>query len=749
MTPNKYAITLLAGGFHIIKLRKYTSGEDSDCKMAAVKNWPNSNPPTEEEIETWDNRNYGVLCGRNDLIVIDADSDSSCDWVRTHLPPTPMMVKTQRGYHFYYRCAQKLRDKKSINPDLPMDIKASGYVVGPGCMRVDGMGMPFVGYQLTSSGVEPALEYLPYLEDEDVILIGKACKQTIGESYLEVHSTHPYRCTAHSVPETYDYCFPAGEGSRYEACRGVLHFAIRVDELSYKEVTKRLESWDRGNSVPFGKRNWKYQLDWYWKRNKDLVTSDGYGARHRPKPVAIITPKPPMRKWDLPELCQEVPGVLQEYVTHYMDSAPIPHLDMAVFAAIGYGSAISSRRYSTITGIYSSLYMCTIAGTGCGKNHAIILTEKVLDAADCPHLIGPSGYSSAGGLLTTLKNSPNHIAFIDEFGDEVAGLKGRRNPVALALWAALRKLYSSCDSTYSPSAYSREGKAGKGTDEYCRIHNPGVTIFGLTTQAQLMSALSSAEVENGTLNRFIFNVNEAPRIKPKMEQLMGNKKPLPMGLIEWTKEVARVREQLTEVSEDKDGNQVVKEALRSGLPPASPVITVYSPEAQALIDGSPDLQSNEELFARYMENAHRLMLILAVSTNPINPVISSKHVRWAFTYLEHLYLRFADVFGTQHANTEHEEKLNFAYNVLRKESVDSHGKPEGGCAGMSKSRWGLRMKRYPKREREQLIAQLLEHGMVVFGKEPGQSRKSRFYIRELVTTRFEIVEDDNNVISLS
>ena len=147
MLPLEHALSLSARGFHLIPLRKYTTGQDAPCKMAAQKNWPNAPKPTEEEIAEWDDRNYGVLCGQDDLIVIDADSKESCTWVDHHLPPTPMSVKTIRGYHFYYRCHQKLevdRDKKSTNKDLPMDVKASGYVVGPGCMRVDEIGNPCV-----------------------------------------------------------------------------------------------------------------------------------------------------------------------------------------------------------------------------------------------------------------------------------------------------------------------------------------------------------------------------------------------------------------------------------------------------------------------------------------------------------------------------------------------------------------------------------------------------------------------------
>ena len=733
MLPLEFALTLSEGGFHLLPLKKYTTGQDLHCKQALRKNWPTSQKPTEEDIAGWDDRNYGVLCGRDDLIVIDADSRESSLWVDQNLPPTPIKVKSLRGYHFYYRSHTPIRDKKSLNPGLPMDIKGSGYVVGPGCMRVDEIGQPFVGYQLTTQE-KPTVEALPYLDEDDLLALSAACEQSIGGDYLDILGTTPFQCIAKTPPTLYDYPFQAVKGERYEACRGILRFAVRVDELSFEKTSERLQSWDEKNEESWGKQNLDYQLRWYWKKNKAFINRPEYGERHREKPIPIIKTQP-SKKFDVPDLCKTIPGVLQTYLDHYLETAPVPHLDMGIFSAIGFGSAVASRRFRTSTGAYSSMFLCSVAGTGCGKNHSQTLTKKILNEAGCEHLVGPSGYRSAGGLLSTLKDLPNHISFIDEFGDEISGLKGRRNPVALALWASLRSIYSSAGDIFSPASYSREGKSGKAVDDYERIHQPGVTLFGLTTQSQLLNALSSAEVENGTINRFVFNVNQAARIKPTMSQLTGGaQKEIPDSLIEWTRDTGGRREGGQTLEEDHEGNKVLRDVNPSSLP-ISPFVVPYSNEARAMIDAAPDLDAGEAMFARYMENAHRLMLILAVSSDSKNPIVTTKHVRWSLTYLRHLYEHFAHVFGTEHANTEHEANLIFAYSALRRESDCGRGK-EGGAHGLSKSRWQRRLKRFSPRDQEMLILQLLRDGTVVFGKEPTRSKKGRFYLASNVSKTF-------------
>jgi len=73
--------------------------------------------------------NYGILCGRRGLIVVDFDSLEKYEEISKQLPPT-LVVKTPRGYHHHFIV------DKPVGQKFPFgDVKGEGgYVLGPGCV---------------------------------------------------------------------------------------------------------------------------------------------------------------------------------------------------------------------------------------------------------------------------------------------------------------------------------------------------------------------------------------------------------------------------------------------------------------------------------------------------------------------------------------------------------------------------------------------------------------------------------------
>jgi hypothetical protein len=80
--------------------------------------------------------NYGVLGGRGELIIIDADTPVISDLIQKSLPAT-FTVKSGRGFHYYYLC-QDLKQKIILQKDGQHygDIIANGsQIVGPGSIH--------------------------------------------------------------------------------------------------------------------------------------------------------------------------------------------------------------------------------------------------------------------------------------------------------------------------------------------------------------------------------------------------------------------------------------------------------------------------------------------------------------------------------------------------------------------------------------------------------------------------------------
>ena len=75
---------------------------------------------------------YGILLDQ--FIVVDFDSDD-IDLMEATMPwlPETLIVRTYRGYHFYYK--GYLDKKWSMRPEAPVDVLHGGFAVGPGSIH--------------------------------------------------------------------------------------------------------------------------------------------------------------------------------------------------------------------------------------------------------------------------------------------------------------------------------------------------------------------------------------------------------------------------------------------------------------------------------------------------------------------------------------------------------------------------------------------------------------------------------------
>jgi putative DNA primase/helicase len=119
---------------------------ESGSKDPALDSWKpyQTERPTDADIRKWfgngARHNVGIVLGRvSSVVVIESDSPAAEAWCAAHLPQTPMMTRSARGLHRYYRRPLGV-------PDIPahittadgvkIEIKRDGqYVVGPGSVH--------------------------------------------------------------------------------------------------------------------------------------------------------------------------------------------------------------------------------------------------------------------------------------------------------------------------------------------------------------------------------------------------------------------------------------------------------------------------------------------------------------------------------------------------------------------------------------------------------------------------------------
>lgn len=102
--------------------------------------------PTEHEFAHWFGHqiNYGVVVGWQGLLVLDFDSATEYhEWllwatvqggIAQYVAESAYRVSTSRGIHVYVRIDHRERNRKVGN----IDIKADGYVLGPGSVHPSG-----------------------------------------------------------------------------------------------------------------------------------------------------------------------------------------------------------------------------------------------------------------------------------------------------------------------------------------------------------------------------------------------------------------------------------------------------------------------------------------------------------------------------------------------------------------------------------------------------------------------------------
>lgn len=109
-------------------------------KVPAVK-WSEyqSRLPSMDELLEWPKDNLGIVTGEiSRLVVVDCESKEDARWFYDNRGKSPTVVKTKRGYHFYFK-HPGVRVPNAIKVDDRYDVRGSGgYVLAPPSLHSEG-----------------------------------------------------------------------------------------------------------------------------------------------------------------------------------------------------------------------------------------------------------------------------------------------------------------------------------------------------------------------------------------------------------------------------------------------------------------------------------------------------------------------------------------------------------------------------------------------------------------------------------
>tara|TARA_R110001592_G_scaffold189998_1_gene435618 strand:+ start:887 stop:3178 length:2292 start_codon:yes stop_codon:yes gene_type:complete len=443
---------------------------------------------------------------------------------------------------------------------------------------------------------------------------------------------------------------------------------------------------------------------------------DREAIEHGAKVAAQILSKPKKTKQgpleDVPEDLLSVPGILQDVVNYYTVTAIKPQPQFAVQAAIAFGSVVMGRRWVTDQRNFSSLYFLNIGETGSGKEHSKTVLEDLLEEAGLDELIGPAGYTSAAGVISTLTKKPTHVSVVDELGRQLKSAAARGMQHKADALTTIMECFGRQDGTLRQQGYATNTMKSSEAEKLEKVvKRPSLTLVGMSTPSEFLQAIGGGDVASGLLNRFII-VRSGIGVQMSQKKRRSN---ISERLASWAKEHAKAQEG------DLDTNNA------HDLPP-HPIEVTFTPEAEdmlrdyeeRLVDAIKKENGSglEDMYNRSREVAMRLSLIIARSMG--QDEIGIDAMQWSIDYIDHYAKQAIEMFRANMAEGPFQATCKQVFEKIERSGL------EGITASQISRTVSAFANLEPKRRQDVLDALEQDRGIQSRCTNTGQRGKPRF-----------------------
>ncbi len=422
------------------------------------------------------------------------------------------------------------------------------------------------------------------------------------------------------------------------------------------------------------------------------------------------SPAPAPPTYRVPPELLEVDGALRMFVDYATSTAVSPQPFLALGAGLCLLGAVAGRRYRTPTDLRSNLYAIGIADSGGGKDHARRCAKRALYAAGLDRYLGGEDLASSAGLLASLQMHPSRLFQVDEFGQFLKLVLAPRAPFhKAAIWTELTKLYTSASEAYIGAEYADQKAKPRVT-----LHQPCACLWGVTVPGPFWKAIEGGALSDGSLARFLIFLTEEDY--PAPIEHPADAEPA-AALVTMLQAIAG-----GVPGHDHGGN--LAEAMQASSP-MRPYVVPLTPDAQAAMsavrhDATERLRSHKgsfatALFGRYAENSAKLAMLAAISRDPAQPTTEVRDVTWAARLVEHSIGTLLREAERRVSDNDTEAKHKRLLEIVR----------DGGR--QSRSDITRRSQFLSRREREEILASLIEAGQVIAEQEPGATKPTTFY----------------------
>lgn len=324
------------------------------------------------------------------------------------------------------------------------------------------------------------------------------------------------------------------------------------------------------------------------------------------------------------------PGVAG-YAAKWLEAGNhVPNIVASIASVLGFSSAVCGRSYFNDSpqgadGI--NLYLCLLAASGGGKEWMWGGTRRLLYEAglssDAGKILGAKP-ASGTALAERLEDVPSTIVPLPEVGKWLQRILSKNASGAeKSLEQEILSLYS---MSGPHSVYSGLAKAGK--QGVRAIHHPSVVLLGESTHSSLWDALSDETARSGLLSRLI--VLDSGEV-PGEDRYSAGVSKCPSTVLE---AVDAMGSRWTTGQPERIAIRWAKDAQECD----HDCFAAWSSEKRA---STNDVR---EVISRQRQNAPRIAANLALWSDPIQPVVSSEMVAWAWMVVDAGCTRILDAF---------------------------------------------------------------------------------------------------------
>jgi hypothetical protein len=395
------------------------------------------------------------------------------------------------------------------------------------------------------------------------------------------------------------------------------------------------------------------------------------------------------KKFSVPQHLLQVPGILQEVVEYYNATSIKDQPQFAVTTALAIGAMVMQRRYKTDQENYPSINIINVGDTSTGKERLKGVVEEIAIEAGLSSLIGPSGYTSAGGLFTSLMKKPAQLSIIDELGRQLSSAKKERSSNSETAQTAIMEIFGRLNGIHRPPGYSNMSALTKPQiqkqqkkdapktmkldngktinvipleEEELYIRHPALSVVAMSTPETLYESLSSMLIRDGFLPRFIVVETELGR-KP-------SKKPRPalvsQELIKWMQTCSSNKAMII----DSNGIEIYVETDPKQCP--EPILIPFDSQCEKMLEKyESDLMEKmnttkylSEMYGKTREIAMRISLIIAISCG--SDKILTGHLQWAIDFVNYYTEKLIDRLGYALSDSDLELVCNDIMRIIEK-----------------------------------------------------------------------------------